>query len=159
MNHLYYFSLKLVSYPFDYYSSMSDIFHLTEKILLSISVHSFNKNVQKFSFIIAFILQVIFLFFSIYILLFKSYYFMNNIFLNKARFSFILSYIFINVIMIVLGHDNINNSFFPIIIWNIFIMLFIITQMFYDPYKYVHFDKDENIENIYYYFFLIDNKN
>jgi len=37
-------------------------------------------------------------------------------------------------------------------------MFFIITQMFYDPYKYVHFDTDENIENIYYYFFLIDHK-
>ena len=28
--------------------------------------------------------------------------------------------------------------------------------MFYDPYKYVHFDSDENVENLYYYFFLID---
>ena len=158
INHLYYFSLKLVSYPFDYYSSMSDIFHLIIKILSIISVHSSNKNVQKFSIIIAFIIQVIFLFFSIYILLFKSYYIMNNVFLNKARFSFILSTTFTNIIMLVLGYDNVNNSFFIIIIWNIFVMFFIITQMFYDPYKYVHFDSDENIENIYYYFFLIDHK-
>ena len=82
INHLHYFSLKLLSYPFDYYSSMSDIFHLIIKILSIIAVHSSNKNVQKFSMIIAFIIQAIFLFFSIYILLFKIYYIMNNIFLN-----------------------------------------------------------------------------
>ena len=156
MNHLYYFSLKLMSYPFDYYSSMSDIFHLIEKILLCTSVHSPNENIQKFLFIVVFIIQFVFLFFSIYILLFKSYYIMNNIFLNKARFSFALSTVFVNIIMIALGHENINNLTFPFIIWNIFAIFFIIIQIFYNPYKYVHFDTDENIENIYYYFFLID---
>ena len=156
MNHLYYFALKLMSYPFDYYSSISDIFHLIEKILLCISIHSSKVNLQKFLFIVVFIIQIVFLFFSIYILLFKSYYIMNNIFLNKARFSFALSTVFVNIIMIALGHENINNFTFPLIIWNVFIIFFIIIQMYYDPYKYMHFDTDENIENIYYYFFLID---
>ena len=156
MNHLYYFSLKFMSYPFDYYSSISDIFHLIEKILLCISVHSLNINVQKFLFIIVFIIQIVFLFFSIYVLLFKSYYIMNNIFLNKSRFSFALSTVFVIIIMIALGHENINCLTFSLIIWNVFAIFFIITQMFYDPYKYVHFDSDENVENIYYYFFLID---
>ena len=95
-------------------------------------------------------------FYSAYIFNFKSYYIMSNIFLNKARFSFIASTVLINVIMIFLGINNIKNVSFFIYGMNIYIICFIIIQIFYNPYNYIYFDSDENIENIYFYFYIID---
>ena len=156
INHLYYFSPHFITYPYDYYSSINDIFHLIVKILICIALQSTNENLNKYLFIVAFLFQIIILFFSIYIFIYKSYYIMNNIFLNKARFSFLLSSVLINIIMILLGINNIKNIIFPLIIINTFITFFVIIQVFYNPYKYAFFDNDENIENIFYYFFIID---
>ena len=52
-----------------------------------------------------------------------------------------------------------NKSFhiyFLIIFINIFIICLIFICFFYDPYKFAKFDKDDNIENIFYYFFMFD---
>ena len=156
MNHLYYFSPHFMVYPYDYYSSLNDIFHLFEKYLICLSLQKSNSNLNKFIFIIVFILQVISFIYSLYIFKFKSYYIMSNIFLNKARFSFILSTALINLIMIVLGINNIKNASFLLFGVNIYIIFFIITQIFYNPYNYIYFDTDENIENIYFYFYIVD---
>jgi len=156
MNHLYYFSPHFIKYPYDYYSSFNDIFHLFQKYLICFSLQNSNINLCKFIFIIVFIMQIISFFYSAYIFNFKSYYIMSNIFLNKARFSFIASTVLINVIMIFLGINNIKNVSFFIYGMNIYIICFIIIQIFYNPYNYIYFDSDENIENIYFYFYIID---
>ena len=91
INHLYYFSPHFVIYPYDYFSSFNDIFHLIQKYIICISLQSSNINLNQFLFIIVFIMQMICFLFSAYILYFKSYYIMNNIFLNKVRFSSNLS--------------------------------------------------------------------
>ena len=157
-NHLYYFTPKIMIYPFDYFTSINDIFHIFEKLLICISLQSTLKSFNQLLYIIVLVLQLIILFFSFYILKFKSYIIMNNIFLNKARFSFNLSIILINFIIVILGKSLLKNSIFFLLCANIFVIFFIITQNFYNPYKYMIFDNDENIENIYYYFFIIDQK-
>ena len=156
LNHLHYFSPHFVTYPYDYYSSFIDNIHLFEKILLCISMQSPNNNFNDFLYIAVIILQFANFFFSVYIFIFKSYYIMNNIFLGKARFSFVLSTFLVSILMIILGKNNSNNFSFILIILNIFIMFFIIISIFYNPYKYVFFDTNDNIQNLYFYFFIID---
>ena len=155
-NHLFFFAPHFMIYPYDYYTSFNDVFHLLEKILICISLHSSIKNLNIFLFFIVFIFQFICNLSSIYIFFFKSYLIMNNIFLNKSRFSFLLSSLLSNMIMVLLGVNNIKISNLFLIIGNIFLILFILIQVFYNPYKYIYFDNDENIENIYYYFFIKD---
>ena len=156
MNHLYYFSPHFVNYPYDYYSSFIDIIHLIEKIFIILSLQSTNIYLMNFLFMISFFLQIFSFLYSVYIINFKSYYFMNNIFLNKARFSFLLSTLLNNLIMIILGKKNIEGFNSILIIISVYIIFFIIFQIFYDPYKYVFFGTEENISNIYFYFFIID---
>ena len=155
-NHLYYFCPNFVVYPYDYYSSFIDNVHLFEKILLCISMQSSNKNFNDFLYIVVIILQIVNFLFSLYFFIFKSYYIMNNIFLGKARFSFVLSTFLVSLLMIILGKNNSSNFSFILIILNIFFMFYIIVQVFYNPYKFAYFDTSENIENIYFYFFIID---
>ena len=156
MNHLYYFTPHFMTYPYDYYSSLNDIFHLFQKYFICLSLQNFNTNLNKFIFIIVFLLQMISLFYSVYIFIFKSYYIMSNIFLDKARFSFNLSTALINLIMIVLGVNNLKGVSFLILCLNIYIICFIIIQIFYNPYTFVYFGTDENVDNIYFYFYIID---
>ena len=155
-NHLFFFAPHFMIYPYDYYTAFNDIFHLLEKILICISLHSSIKNLNIFLFFIVFVFQLICNLSSIYIFFCKSYLIMNNIFLNKARFSFLLGSLLSNTIIILLGVNNIKINNLFLIIGNLFLFFFIIIQLFYNPYKYVYFDNDENIENIYYYFFIIE---
>jgi len=161
-NHLYYFSPHFIIYPYDYYSSFNDIFHIFQKFLICISFQSSNNNLTKFIFTVVIILQIICLIYSIYIFKFKSFYIMSNIFLNKARFSCNLSMILINLLMLLLGRNNLAGVTFIIFIINIYIISFFIINEFYNPYNYAYFGTDENIENIFFYFYMIDhikNKN
>ena len=159
INHLYYFVPHFMSYPYDYYSSKNDIIHLYIKIFITIAIYTSNIYINTFLYILVFFGQMVCLCYSIYVFYYKSYIIMNNIFLNKTRFSFILSSIVTNIMAMISGTNNINDSF-PIIIINIFIIFFIFIQAFYDPYNYVYFDQYENVGNIYFYFFIIDhNKN
>ena len=160
MNHLYYFSPHFLIYPYDYYTAFCDIIHFITKILICICLENSIDNLNKFIFLIVFFLQIICFFSSLYIFYFKSYYIMNNIFLNKSRFSFIICSVLINLIMILLGNNNLKGTNFLITILNINIIVFIIIQVFYNPYKYIYFGTDDNIDNLYFYFYIIDqNKN
>ena len=158
INHLYYFSLHFVVYPFDYYSSFIDIFHLIEKILISITLQNSNKFLNEFLFVIVFLLQLICFLFSVYVFYYKSYYIMNNIFLNKSKFSFIFSNLISSFIMIILKKKNLRDFSFVIFVIIIYIMIFIIIQIFYNPYRFVYFNNDDNVENLYFYFFIIDHQ-
>jgi hypothetical protein len=81
---------------------------------------------------------------------------MNNIFLNKARFSFLVSTALVNLIMILLGKINLKGYSFLLIVINVYIIFLIVIQVFYNPYNYIYFGTNENIENIYFYFYIID---
>ena len=106
VNHLYYYAPHFLSHPYDYYTAFCDIIHLVEKILIVMCLENSRTNLNKFLFIIVFFFQIISFLVSFYIFYYKSFWVMNNIFLNKARFSLIFSTILINIIMILLGNCN-----------------------------------------------------
>ena len=58
--------------------------------------------------------------------------------------------------MILLGKTNLKGVSFLFSIINIYIICFIIVQVFYNPYNFICFGNNENINNIYYYFYIID---
>ena len=156
LNHLYYFSPHFVVYPYDYYSSTNEIFHLVEKIFLSIALQSSIINLNVFLYICTFILQICNFVFSSYIFYYRSYYIMNNIFLNKTRFSFLASSFAINLILILFGAKNYMSHTFLIFYINIYLGIYLFVQIFYNPYKYSYFSTDDKIENLYFYYFIID---
>ena len=87
----------------------------------------------------------------------KLYVYMNNSNLNKARFSIIFGFFFMSIIIIIMKENGLKNIYilFAEITVAIFIILYI--NYFYDPYNHIRFGRDDNIENIFYYFFILDN--
>ena len=155
-NHLYYFSPHFIEYPYDYFSSTHDLFHIVEKIFLSIALQSSIPPLNQFLYIFTFVLQFGNFIFSIYIFHYKSYYIMSNVFLNKLRFSLITSSVIINIIIIILGHNNFIIYTFTFISINILVVVFIFVQAFYNPYSKVYFSTDDKIDNLYFYYYIID---
>ena len=156
LSHLYYFSPHFIEYPYDYYSSLNDIFHIAEKILISISSQSSNKPFNQFLFITTYVLQILNLILSIYIFNNKSYFIMNNVLLNKVRFSLVTSSVIINSIILLIGNKNFMIYTFLLVALNIFLAVFIIIVIFYNPYTHAYFSTDDNTENLYFYNFIID---
>jgi hypothetical protein len=115
-----------------------------------------DKKISKFCFIMAVSILFILLFYLSYLMINKSYYIMNNSTLNKARYSLILAIIISIIIIFIINRSKIFLIYSFISIINCFIIIQIFISYFYDPYKFAKFDKDDNIENIFYYFFLID---
>ena len=155
-NHLYYFSPHFIKYPYDYYSSINDIFHIVEKIFLSIALQSSIPPLNEFLYSFSLIFQIGNFIFSIYIFYYKSYYIMSNIFLNKFRFSLVTSSIIINLILILLGMKNFMIYSFLFLCLNIIVIVFIFVQVFYNPYSKAFFSTDDNIDNLYFYYYIID---
>ena len=155
-NHLYYFSPHFIKYPYDFYSSINDLFHIVEKIFLSIALQSSIPPLNEFLYISSIIFQIGNFVYSIYIFYYKSYYIMSNIFLNKFRFSLVASSIIINLILIILGMKNFMIYTFLFLCLNIIVIVFLLIQVFYNPYSKAFFSTDDNIENLYFYYYIID---
>ena len=155
-NHLHYFSPHFIVFPFDYFSSTNDFFHLVEKICISISLQSEIKPFNEFLFIFSLVLQIANLIYSIYILYYKSYFIMSNIFLNKLRLSIIATSVILDLILIFLGNKNFELYTFLIIGVNILLFEIIVLQIFYNPYSQSYFLTDDYIENLYFYYYIID---
>ena len=81
---------------------------------------------------------------------------MNNVSLNKLRYSTLLSNCIIILFFLIINTNEVSNVFFIICFINTFILTFILFWIFYDPYQFIKFDKDENEENVFYYFFVLD---
>ena len=154
--HLYYFAPHFIVFPFDYFSSTNDLFHIVEKICLSLALQSDIKPLNEFLFIFSFILQIANLIHSIYIFYYKSYYIMSNIFLNKIRLSIIATSVILDLILIFFGNKNL--LLYPYLFMGLNILIFsiIIVQIFYNPYSQSFFSTDDHIENLYYYYYIID---
>ena len=155
-NHLYTFFFKLVKYPYDVFSKIIDLHLLLIKILLAISGMSNKYNLSKLFFIVTIIILLFLQIYLTYIILFKSYYLMNNVSLNKLRYSTLLSNCIIILFFLIINTNEVSNVFFIICFINIFIFTLILFWIFYDPYQFIKFDKDENEENVFYYFFVLD---
>ena len=155
-NHLYFFFPSFISYPFDSFSMIIDLHFLFMKIFLSISTNNSNERINKLCFFLAIFTFFILLLYLSYIMINKSYYLMNNCLLNKSRFSILLSFFFILIFILVNGRSEILNIYFIACYINIFLICLFIINYFYVPYQFSKFDKDDNIENIFYYFFILD---
>ena len=155
--HLYYFAPHFIVYPYDYYSSIKDIFYILEKICIAIALQSSIKPFNEFLYLFSYILQICIFLFSIYIFYFKSYCVMSNIFLNKSRFAFVTAPVIINFGLNILGNKNYLNNTFLLISINILFAAFTIIQIFYCPYTNAYIGTNDNYENLYYYFYIIDN--
>lgn len=155
-NYLFLFFPSILDYPYDAFSMIIDITLLIIKIFVSISSMTSNKSVSKFGFIISIFFLLVLLFYLSYIMKNKSYYFMNNCNLNKLRYTFILSICIIIIVIIIFDKKYINNIYYQICYFNFIFLCLIFIYCFYDPYKYFKFDKDDNIENVYYYFFIFE---
>ena len=84
---------------------------------------------------------------------------MNNISLNKIRYSILLSNCIIILLILIIDFDQFDNVYFIVCYGNILILSFLLIYIFYDPYKFVKFQMDDNEENIFYYFFILDKDN
>ena len=159
-NHLYYFVPNFMIFPYDSYSSLTDIFNTIIKFILALAIQIHTINVKRFFYLIAIICQLIIFIISCNIFLYKSYFIMSNIFLNKTRFALISSTIIIHLVVTIIGTQQINEIIFLIVLLNIFLFIFIVVYAFYDPYRQIKIDTNENVENLYNYFFIISyNKN
>ena len=157
-HHLYYIVPPFIEYPYDEFSSEFDLILFIAKLLLS-ACYSSKDNMSKFFFIILFLFQI---FFSIYFLnklLYHSYLFIKNSFLNKTKISLFLSESIILFYAILIGKTEILSIFFIIIsISSVFIIISYI-YFIYDPFHFIEFKKESNFEIIIYYLFIISEEN
>ena len=158
--HLSKFMINSISFPYDEFTSISDIEKTIIKIPISIASISTDIYMCKYTFFFQYILLVIFCIINTYIAFYKSYYLMNNELYDKARFSNILSITIIETLIFFYKPNEVYETSFIIIIICIYIFISIFILISYDPYDNIIIDIPENNENIYYYFFLLDrNKN
>ena len=159
-NHLFLFFPRIIIYPYDTFSMIIDFHFLFIKIFLSISRMTSNSNISEFFFIITILIIFILLFYLTYIMIYKSYYLMNNHSLNKIKYSIILSLCISIILIFIAQKSDIFNIFVVFSHFNIIMVSVLLIHEFYNPYKFVRFDKDDNVENIFYYFFILNrNKN
>ena len=156
LNHLSFFSPHFIIYPYDYFSSANDLFHIVVKIFISISLQCSIKALSAFLFYCCFILQVMNLIYFVYILNYKSYYIMSNIFLDKIRFSLIAVSVLNNLLLLILSNKHYLLKTYLLISINILLVVILLMLMFYNPYSSAYFLTDDNIGNLFFYYYIID---
>ena len=158
--HLGKFMIKSISFPYDEFTSISDIEKTIIKILISISSISTDIYICKYTYFLQYILLVIFWVYNTYIAYYKSYYLMNNELYDKTRYSNVLNIVIIETLVFFMNPEEVYETSFIMILICIYIFITIIMLISYDPYNNIIIDVSQNNENIYYYFFLLDrNKN
>ena len=158
--HLGKFMIKSISFPYDEFTSLSDIEKTIIKILISISSISTDIYICKYTYFLQYILLVIFWVYNTYIAYYKSYYLMNNELYDKTRYSNVLNIVIIETLVFFMNPKEVYETSFIMILICIYIFITIIMLISYDPYNNIIIDVSQNNENIYYYFFLLDrNKN
>ena len=155
-NHLFLFFPNIINYPYDSFSMIIDLHFLFIKFFISLSRYSSNLEISKLSLTLSILLLFLLLIYLTYLMLNKSYYLMNNISLNKSRYALLLTICISVFFILTFGKKKLFNFYFIICLLNIFYISLILVGYFYNPYKYAKFEKDDNIENIFYYFFLLD---
>ena len=155
-NHLFSFFVNIINYPYDLFSMVIDLHLLVIQLFLSISLMNSNEKITKFFFVLSILLLFVLLIYLSYIMINKSYYLMNNFALNKVRYSTILAICIIIVFIIIIGNKELFTAYSGICYFNILVLCLLLICYFYNPYNYCNFDKDDNFENVLYYFFILD---
>ena len=158
-NHLYYFSPEFIKYPYDEFTSFYDITLFISKIFLGIANTISNIYLLKLIFIFQFAIQILFSTFFIYKLIYHSYLFMINSFLNKTRFCLYIIHTNVIIMSLINEKNEIKNILFSII--NIGLLLVVMGYLYflYDPYEYITIKMETPLENIIFYLFVKSNKN
>ena len=157
-NHLYVFVPVFIDFPFDEFSSLFDIFSLVVKILFSILGNIKNINVRKCIYIITFIFLIFCCIIFIYHLIFHSYLFMKNLFLNKAKVSLFLIQTIVLIFSELIGQNGIANISFLVIFISLFIIIIFYVQLLYDPKVYIAFKRETPYQNMLYFLFILSNE-
>ena len=157
-NHLYVFVPAFIEYPFDEFSSLFDIFLLVVKILLSINANSKNICLKKFSYIVTFIFQIYCCIYFSFKLIHRSYLFMKNQFLNKAKTAFFFIQTFILFLAELIGKNGILNTYFLVIIILIFVIMLLYIFFMYEPKLYIRIRQETPDENMYFFLYIISNE-
>ena len=158
--HLTGFMFQMIDMSYDDFTSLCDLQKIIIKIFISISRATTSINICKFMFFSQFILFIFFLLYDTYIIFNKSYYLMNNEFITKTKYANLLSLVIIQILMFLMNPEEIFEKLFLNIFSCIIIFVYFFIFLFYNPYNHIIIHTPENIENVYYYFFVLDtNKN
>ena len=158
-NHLYYFVPTFIDYPFDEFSSLFDIILLIIKIFLSIARNTNKESFKKLCSLIFFFEHIFFSIYYIYKLNNHSYLFMKNSFINKTKFGLFLFKTIILIMALIIGKNEINNYLFPFICLGTIFIIMIFIYLVYNPINHIKIRNDTPMENLYFYFFFLSNKN
>ena len=158
-NHLYYFVPEFIKYPYDEFSSIYDSVLLLFKIFLSIMLNTKLYFLQHFIYITLFIMHIFFSFYFLNLLFNQSYLFMKNQFLNLSKLSLFFVQTFILIITEAVGHKEITNIWYLIIIIGLFVILLIYINFLYEPIYHIKIDGLNQSNNLIYYFYIISDKN
>jgi hypothetical protein len=84
---------------------------------------------------------------------------MKNTFLNKTKVSLFCSNTIIIIIAILFGKDEIFTVLFLILFVGIFFIIMAYMYLIYNPFHYIRINRDTKMENIFFYLFVISEKN
>ena len=151
--HLYYFVPAFIEYPYDAFSSLYDIILVYYKIVSSLAYYSSNKNIGKFFFTLLLLSRILFCVYFFEKSINHSYLLMKNTFLNKTRHSSIWIETIIMIAALIIGANELKSTYFILVCICIFIIIVISTHFLYNPYNFIHIEKDSPEENLYFYFY------
>jgi len=158
-NHLYYFVPDFIDYPYDEFNSFFDIVLLIIKLLLSFTSTTNNPGLGKFCFSLLFLEQIFFCFYFLYKLKNHSYLFMKNSVLNRTKICLFFTKTIIVVFAILLGKSAILNALFLCICTILFLIIMVYMYFIYNPFYNIKIKRETPMENIYFYFFVLSEKN
>ena len=158
-NHLYYFVPIFIEYPYDEFTSIYDSFLLPIKLLMSIIINSKISSIKNILYILLFIIQIIFCIYFMKLLLNNSYLFMKNYFLNATKVSLFFTQAFTLVIAELVGKKELLTIWFLIIQIGLLLIFLFIICLIYDPKRYIKINAENHNENLFYYFYIVSEKN
>ena len=103
--------LKSIYFPYDEFTSLSDIEKIIIKILVAIASISTNVYICKYIYLWHYLLLIIFCIYNTYIIFYKSYCLMNNETNDKMRYSNILSVIIIETLIYFINPEELFEVF------------------------------------------------
>ena len=158
-NHLFYFVPEFINYPYDEFTSLFDIILFSTKIILATIATTDNIALGKFLFLALLIIQIFFCLYFTYKLKYHSYLFMKNSILNKTKVCFFFSQTFIVIFTIFIGIMEIKRALFAIMCVSVVVIFMCIIYLLYDPFNYITIKTETKMENLFFYFYILSEKN
>ena len=157
--HLYYFVPVFIEYPYDEFSSLYDIILFYHKIISALSYYATNKFLGRCYFMILLISRIYFCIFFFEKSRNHSYLYMKNSFLNKTKQALIWTETIIMIVSLLVGSNEFKSIFFAFICVGIFLVLIVYMHLLYNPFNFIHIERETPNENIYFYFYILSNEN